>query len=279
MTPTTALSAERLRLWRSQIAALIGLELRRILQPMALALLAIAAFPSFIILMHVLFDRGCNVERETSILAGLFQFYYLRVGIFLGCLTYFGSLFRREAMQRTLHYVFLAPVRREVLLVGRFIGSLASCLVIFELAWLLAFFALYLHSGPQGWEFVLHGAGLSHLMHYLGIIALACLGFGSIFLALGLLFRNPVLPAVILLAAESFSALLPGWLQRLTVTFYLKPLLPFPLADEGPAALFSFVVEPVAPVVAVAGLVVFAAVVLGIAAWGVRRYQINYSVD
>jgi hypothetical protein len=78
---------------------------------------------------------------------------------------------------------------------------------------------------------------------------------------------------------ETFGALLPGWLQRLTVTFYLKPLLPFQLPDEGPAALFSFVVEPVSPIVATLGLTAFALVVLTVAAWGVRRYQINYSVD
>ncbi len=279
MKVTTALTPDRLRLWRSQIGALVSLEVRRLLRPSALGLLILALFPSFVILMHILFDRSHNVEQETTILAGLFQFYYLRVAIFLGGLALFSSLFRREAMQRTLHYVLLAPLRREVLLVGRFTGGLLSCVLVFGLAWLLATGLMYLHSGPQGWSFLWQGAGLAHLVHYLAIIGLACLGFGAIFLALGLLFRSPVLPAMILLAAESFSGLLPGWLQRLTVTFYLKPLLPFQLPDDGPAALFSFVVEPVSPSVATLGLIVFALLVLCVAAWGVRRYQINYSVD
>jgi hypothetical protein len=84
-------------------------------------------------------------------------------------------------------------------------------------------------------------------------------------------------PAVVLLAAETFSALLPGWLQRLTVTFYLKPLLPLLLPDEGPVALFSFVVDPVSPFVAVVGLCCFALLVLVLACWRVRRFEVNYS--
>ena len=231
MNVATRLTSDQLRLWRAQVGALVSQEVRRVVRPSALGLLILALFPSFIILMHILFDRGHNVDRETHILAGLFQFYYLRVAIFLGGLSLFASLFRREAMQRTLHYVLLAPLRREVLLVGRFLGGLLSCVLVFGLAWLLTTGTMYLHSGAPGWDFLWHGAGLGHLARYLGIIGLACLGFGAIFLALGLLFRNPVLPALILLVIETFGALLPGWLQRLTVTFYLKPLLPFQLPE------------------------------------------------
>ena len=150
-------------------------------------------------------------------------------------------------------------------------------LLVYGAAWILASATMYGHSGPAGWDFVRHGPGLSHLASYLGILALGALGFGAVFMAVGLTFRNPAVPAVMLLATETFSALLPGWLQRLTVTFYLKPLLPLLLPDEGPVALFSFVVEPVPPLVAVVGLCCFALLVLVLACWRVRRLEVNYS--
>ncbi len=41
--------------------------------------------------------------------------------------------------------------------------------------------------------------GLSHLLWYCAAAALACLGYGSVFLAAGLLLRNPIIPAVVIL--------------------------------------------------------------------------------
>jgi ABC-type transport system involved in multi-copper enzyme maturation permease subunit len=272
------LSGEELRLWRLQLAALVRLEFARLLHPGSVGLAILAVLPAVFILMHVIFDRGpCEVDRETQILAGLFQFFLLRVGLFLGCMASFGGMFRREVMQRTLHHLFLAPMRRELLVFGRFAGAWMTVFLVFSAGWILATATMYGHSGPAGWEFLRHGPGLSHLASYLGILALGTLGFGAVFMAVGLTFRNPAVPAVALLAFETFSGLLPGWLQRLSVTFYLKPLLPLLLPDEGPVALFSFVVEPVTPAVAVVGLCCFALLVLVLASWRVRRLEVNYS--
>ena len=46
-------------------------------------------------------------------MAWLFQVYYLHVAIFIGCLGVFTWLFRGEIVEKTLHYHFLAPMRRE----------------------------------------------------------------------------------------------------------------------------------------------------------------------
>jgi ABC-type transport system involved in multi-copper enzyme maturation permease subunit len=271
-------SPDQLRLWRLQLASLVRQELARLLQPGALGLVVIAVLPAVFILMHIRLDRGpCALDRDTEILAALFQFYLLRISLFIACLSVFGGMFRREVMQKTLHHLFLAPVRRELLVLGKFAGAWLSVFVVYGSAWLVAFVLMYGHLGAAGWDFLRHGPGLSQLAAYLGTLALGTLGFGAVFLAIGLSFRNPTVPTILLLSAESFSALLPGWLQRLTVTFYLKFLLPMQLPDDGPAALFSFVVEPVRPAVAVVGLCSFALVVLVLACWRVRRFEVNYS--
>jgi ABC-type transport system involved in multi-copper enzyme maturation permease subunit len=276
----TRASADRFRLYRLQLGALVRQELARLVQPGALGLVLVAALPAVFVLLHIRFERGpCTIARDTEILAALFQFFTLRIALFLACLAVFGGMFRREVMQKTLHHLFLAPVRRELLVLGKFAGAWLSVFTVYGISWLATFALMYGHLGAAGGEFVRHGPGLLQLAAYLGTLALGALGFGAVFLAVGLTFRNPTIPAVVLLAAESFSALLPGWLQRLTVTFYLKFLLPIQLPDEGPSALFSFVVEPVSPTVAVAGLCGFALVVLVLACWRVRHLEVNYSSD
>ena len=113
------------------------LELRRILTFWgAVRLLFLAFAPTFIVLMHALHDehRGAAsnvIEEETLILAGIVQFYYMRVGLFFGCLMIFIRLVRGELAERTLHYAFLAPVRREVVVVGRFLAGLLTTATVF----------------------------------------------------------------------------------------------------------------------------------------------------
>ena len=47
------------------------------------------------------------------IFAGIFQYFYLRLAIFFGCLGMFMYLFTGEMSNRTLHYWFLAPAPRD----------------------------------------------------------------------------------------------------------------------------------------------------------------------
>jgi len=49
------------------------------------------------------------------------------------------------------------------------------------------------------------------------------------------------------------------------------------LPDDGPAALFSFVVAPLSRPMAAVSLCAFALVVLLLACWRVRRFEVNYS--
>ena len=72
----------------------------------------------------------------------------------------------------------------------------------------------------------LHGAGWHHIAAYLGVTALACLGYGSVFLAAGLLFRNPIIPAATVLLWESANLFLPAALKKISVIFYLQSLCP-----------------------------------------------------
>src|SRR5262249_50540060 len=57
-------------------------------------------------------QEGYNLGRDSIMFAGVFQFFFLRLAVFFGCLGIFMNLFRGEILDRSLHFYFLAPIRR-----------------------------------------------------------------------------------------------------------------------------------------------------------------------
>jgi ABC-type transport system involved in multi-copper enzyme maturation permease subunit len=213
------------------------------------------------------------------VLAGIFQFFYVRLAIFFGCLGIFTWLFRGEIIERSLHYYFLSPVRRDVLLVGKFLGGLLTASTLFVAGFSLSFFFIYWPHGNTGQFFVFHGPGLGQLGAYVGVTILACIGYGAVFLALSLLLRNPIIPAAIVLGWETFSPILPSLVQRVSITYYLKQLCPVAIPADGILALFTVVSEPVSTFAAVLGPIVLAIVVLFFATRIARKLEISYATD
>ena len=281
MTSDAAVRAD-LGLWplrRRQAWQTIRMELLRNFSAWSsLRLLFLAFAPAFIIAAHAIKDSRCTLPEETVILGGIIQLYYVRFGVFFGCLAIFVRLVRGELAERTLHYLFLAPVRREVLVVSKFLAGALTTVTVFGAGILASFTLMYVHF-DAGHDFVLHGPGLAHLRAYLLVAVLACLGYGAVFLAMSLLFKNPTVPAVVVLFWEVINGVLPVWLKRLSVTYYLKPLFPVELPMQGILGLFTVVAEPTPSWLAVSGLLVFTALVLAFACWRVRRLEVLYSSD
>jgi ABC-type transport system involved in multi-copper enzyme maturation permease subunit len=266
-------------LWRRQVLSVARHELGgRFSAWRSLWLLLLAFAPPFIILMHAIYDRGCVIREETLILAGMVQVFYMRFGIFFGCLGIVMRLVRGEMVERSLHYFFLAPLRREVLLLGKFLAGTLTAIVVFGAGVTASLLLMYGHS-DAGREFLASGPALAHLRAYLLVTVLACLGYGAVLLALSLVFRNPILPAVVVLLWEGLNGILPVWLKRFSVTSYLKPLMPVELPVEGFSGLFTVVAEPTPAWVAVTGLLAFVVLTIAFACWRIRRLEISYSTD
>jgi ABC-type transport system involved in multi-copper enzyme maturation permease subunit len=270
---------------RRQLGTIIRLELAKNLRSWrGLWLFLLALLPVLPIGLHSLaatLNPSGNqhlFDEDTSVLAGIFQLYYLRLGIFFGCLGLFTRLFRGEMMERSLHHYLLSPVRRELLTVGKFLAGLIISVTTFGTAVVLAFGLMYLHHGAEARAFMTSGAGLGHLGSYLLITVLACLGYGALFLLLGLLARNPILPAVPILVWESINHILPASLKFLSVVFYLEPLLPVEVPPSNEVlSFFAVPADPVAPYIALPGLVLVSTAILLAACLRARRTEINYA--
>jgi hypothetical protein len=227
--------------------------------------------------------RLLNFEEDRTIFAGIFQFFYLRLAIFFGCLGMFMYLFRGEMTNRTLHYWFLAPARREVLLAGKYAAGLIAAAVIFVVGAVLAFAAMIWPHDAVEVQAYWNAGGMSHAFWYAAAAMLGCVGYGSVFLAVGLYVRNPIIPAAVLLAWEGVNGILPHALQKVSILYYLQSLCPVPAPMENDApALIRLLAAPAAPASrpgAMLGLLLLTAFVLWIAARAVRRMQISYGAD
>jgi ABC-type transport system involved in multi-copper enzyme maturation permease subunit len=270
------------RFWALQIGRLVRIELRRNLFSWKAGWIYFLAFiPALIILIHGVVDRhdAASLSDDTGVLAGIVQLYYLRLGIFFGCLGIFSRLIRGEMIERSLHFYLLAPVRREVLLLGKFLAGSISAVLVFGSAILLDFLLMYGPYGNAGSFFIFHGPGLGQLGAYLAIAVLSCLGYGAIFLLLSMVFRNPIPGALLFLGWETINPVLPSILQKLSVASYLRHLMPVSVPAEGLFALLTVETEPVSGWVAALGLLVLIAVVLTYSCYRMRSLQIRYTTE
>ncbi len=228
--------------------------------------------------------EGCDFGQDLIIFAGVFQFFFLRVAVFFGCVFVFINLFRGEMLDKSLHYYFLAPVRREIVVLGKYLAGLVATVVVFGTSSALQSMVMNLHYDPAVLEqYLTSGGGWRHAFSYVGVTALACAGYGSVFLASGIVLRNPLIPAVVIEIWESINGLLPSLLRKFSVIYYLKSLCPVDVPVDRsvppPLALMALNVEPVAPFVAVLGLVAVAGALLLMASFKARRLEINYGSE
>jgi ABC-type transport system involved in multi-copper enzyme maturation permease subunit len=266
-------------LWVRQALAILRLELRKnFLGRRALLLYVLAALPLGLLSLLALFppdaDELNNIPDLNLIFSAVYNGLILRTLLFFGCAWVFMNLFRGEVVDRSLHYYFLSPVRREVLVVGKYLSGLVATVVLFGLTTLASIAILYFWVSPaESTRYFFSGPGGAQALTYLGITALACVGYGALFLIVGLFFRNPIIPALLFYGWEWLNFLLPPVLKKVSVIHYLHSLTPVPM-PEGP---FAVLAEPTPAWISVPSLFVFTALILALAGLHIRRMEISYA--
>jgi hypothetical protein len=86
------------QLWASQLKAVLRIEIKKTLWMRRSIWIYLLAFaPTVMFGIHALtspMGRNCSIEEDTRILAYTFQIFYLRVGIFFGCMGLFSLMNR-----------------------------------------------------------------------------------------------------------------------------------------------------------------------------------------
>jgi len=281
VTPKTSNDGLPWSLWLRQIAAILRLEIEKnFLGRRSILIYLITLLPLFPLLVLAVFTPPGNEWRDFSKYSTIYAFLYngliLRTVVFFGCAWIFMNLFRGELIDRSLHYYFLSAVRREVLLVGKYLSGLITSIILFTGLTIAAMLLLYFpHFSSQSLRFFFDGQGLTQILTYAGITMLACVGYGAFFVVVGLFIRNPIIPALLLYGWEWLNFLLPPLLKKMSVIHYLNSLVPVPLS-EGP---FAVIAEPTPAYIAIPSMLLVTALVLVLSAYRIRHMEIRYGSD
>jgi len=260
-------------LWIRQVRGILRIELRKTLfGRRSLLVYLIAGAPmglsALILVLTLIFgdDSGGG-----DVFASFYFHFLLMMVTFFGAASIFMNLFRGEILDRCLHYYFLVPLRRSVLVTGKFLAGLLSGWILFGGATFVSYWltmtALSLSSkGPST------GGSWGQALGFTGTTMLACLGYGAIFLLIGLLFRNPFIPAIMIWGWESINFLLPPVLKKISVVHYLRSIVPIPV----PMGPFALLAEPTPLYFSLPGLLLLATAALLLASWRIRHMEISY---
>jgi hypothetical protein len=268
-------------LWLRQLRAIFRLEVgKNFLGRRSILLYLLALLPVVPLALAAVFTPPGREWQDFTHYNMIFAIVYggliLRTVVFFGCGWIFMNLFRGDIIDRSLHFYFLSPVRREVLVLGKYISGLATSITLFSVTTIVSMLLLYLpHMGSESSRYFLDGPGLGQLLTYVGITILACVGYGAFFLVVGLFFRNPIIPAIVLYAWEWANFLMPPLLKKISVIHYLNSLAPVPVY-EGPFAVAAL---PTPAWIAVPSLVLVTLLVLIVASYRIRHLEIRYGSD
>lgn len=201
--------------------------------------------------------------------AAFFHGLIVRVVLFFGCLTLFLGGIRGEVERRTLHHLYLAPIPRWMILQGKYLTSVGLAWLLFGTSTLASW---VLAQVPQGLGGVIEAGGLGELGTYLAMTFLGSMAYGALFLVVGTLLPSPGWIVAVLFFWEWIQFLLPPVLKQLSVTHYLNQLTPIPVS-QGP---FAILAEPEPAALTVAKLLLYCLVATSLAAWAVRRAELDY---
>ena len=260
-----------------QLRAVFALELNRLFRGReGKATLFFALAPVLLSILGLATrDAPLPVGRAEHSFAFIFQNLVLQGTLYFGCLFTFGGLVRGEQIGKTLHHLLLAPVRREVVLLGKYLAALAATATLFGGSSAIAYLVLVSDSGRPAMLAHLGAGGAGRLAAYVLVAVLACAAYGAVFLAFGQWVKNPIFPALAFWGWEHLNFLLPEGLKRLGLIHYLLSLTPVRV----PESFLAILGEPLPVWVSIPVPLLFTAALLAFAAWKVRRTEVDYGIE
>lgn len=210
-------------------------------------------------------------------IAKLFRLLNLPFVLFMTTASLFANLYNSEITDRTLHHLFLLPVRREVITIGKYI---AGVLVVFSTsltAWLIAgSLLLTLHGPSAALSAALSLAGLEALAAYAMMTFLAVMAYGALFLLVGTTFRSPTIVAAAFWGWEWMTLFLPTTFKRFSILHWVTSFMPVSVTTD---SVFATLADPENRLMAFVVLSLFSMACVATATWRARRIQVSYGAS
>lgn len=158
---------------------------------------------------------------------GMIWLMYLRfivpvLGAFYGT-----ALISDEVEDRTITYLFTRPIPRGAIVIGKYLAYVV-CTGLVVLPSVMAAFLLIT---PVGGGSI--GATFPLLLVDLGLLALGLAVYGAVFAFIGAWMPRPLVAGLVLIFGwEQVALIVPGYLRRFTVAYYLQALVPHAMPQD-----------------------------------------------
>jgi ABC-type transport system involved in multi-copper enzyme maturation permease subunit len=194
--------------------------------------------------------------------------FYLRftvpvLGVFYGT-----SLMADEVEDKTITYLFVRPIRRGAVLVGKYLAYLACTIFVVLPSVMLVYLLVVPMRGSLGASFI-------DLVKDLSLLSLGLAVYGALFAFVGAKFKRPLLVGLIFIFGWEQAALMfPGYMKKFTIAYYLQGLVPHAMPNDGVMSLIQGIFRESPTLAAsLASLLVIWALFLGLGAWVVERRE------
>ena len=155
------------------------------------------------------------------------------LGVFYGT-----SLVADEVEDKTITYLFTRPIRRGSVVIGKYLAYLVCTALVVLPSIMVVYFLLV--------PFAEIPASFGDLLMDLGILAIGLSAYGAVFALVGALLKRPLLVGLVFAFGwEQAVLLMPGYLKRFTLAYYLQGLVPHAMPSEGLVSLLQAVVREV----------------------------------
>ena len=225
------------------------------------------------LILRVLVTLGLPLFENTRMTGpAIFGFFiwvlYLRfivpiLGVFYGT-----SLMADEVEDKTITYLFVRPIPRGAVLIGKYLAYLACTVFVVLPSVMVVYLLVVPMQGTLGGSFI-------DLLKDLALLAIGLTVYGGLFAFVGAKMKRPLLIGLIfVLGWEQAVLAFPGYLKKFTVMYYLQGLVPHAMPNDGVVSLLQGVFRE-SPTLAgsLFSLFVIWAFSLAFGAWVVERRE------
>ncbi|HJN47071.1 MAG: hypothetical protein CL477_08260 [Acidobacteria bacterium] len=198
--------------------------------------------------------------------------FYLRFSVPLLGVFYGTALIADEVEDKTITYLFTRPISRGAVLVGKYLAYLGCTgLVVLPSVMLVFFLVVPLLGGSIGMAF-------PDLVKDLALLAVGLAVYGALFALVGAWLKRPLLTGLVFIFGwEPIVVVVPGYMKRFTVSYYLQGLVPHAMPQDGIVTSILAILQAneVVPSAA-ASLIGLGVILLGgllLATWFVERRE------
>jgi len=192
------------------------------------------------VIVRLLFEAGMPTIRVGHGAAGgpfvfgmMIWVFFVRLAVPVLGVFYGTSLIADEVDDKTITYLFTRPIPRSAVLFGKYLAYLACTVFVILPAVLICWLLVVPMGGSLGPNFV-------DLLKDLGVLALGLGVYGALFALVGAIMPRPLLAGLLFaLGWENIVMLIPGYLKRLSLAYYVQGLVPHAMPSDSAMSLLQ----------------------------------------